>query len=204
MNTFFKLGTVALAALGLYACGEESAATNCPPNQSVSCNCPGTNVPGAQTCLPDGSGFDKCLCEATTTSGGGAPSTTGPTTTGPTSGPSSSSTGFPSGPSSGSAGGADPNNGVCDTGASCGECQASECALDICSKSKAACDKNPECKALFDCTSGCDTMDQQCMNGCITKHMAGTQDLISFITCTACDPGPCASDCKGFLQCSMN
>lgn len=40
---------------------ETDGDANCVPGQQIECACPGGS-PGAQACLPDGSGFDVCVC----------------------------------------------------------------------------------------------------------------------------------------------
>lgn len=186
----------------LFGACSKNTVTNCPPNQSVSCNCPGTNVPGAQVCLPDGSGFDVCNCDPSGV-GGSSGVGVGVTTTGPSGQQGSTATGFPSSTGIGSAGGADPNQGACDTGADCKTCQMSKCAEDLCKNEVAACELNSTCKSLKACTDLCDPTDPPCFNDCIAQFQSGTTDLIAVFTCMGCDPGPCASDCQGFMQCDM-
>ncbi|MBM4357039.1 MAG: hypothetical protein FJ096_02915 [Deltaproteobacteria bacterium] len=205
MLSLVKVAPISLVLALFGACSSKNTVTNCPPNQSVSCNCPGTNVPGAQVCLPDGSGFDVCNCEPT--GSGGSPTVGVGVTTGggtPSSQQASTGSGFPSSSGIGAGGGAGPNQGACDTGADCKTCQLSKCAVDLCKNEKAACDLNPSCKSLMECTNLCDAMDPPCFNDCIGKYANGTSDLIAFFTCTGCNPGPCYSDCQGFLQCNMS
>lgn len=207
MNAFLKVGSFALLAGLAVACAKENAVTNCPPNESVSCACPGTTLPGAQVCLPDGSGYGACDCSPSGTGGAGVGVGVGvgvSSGSSPTGQQASASTGFPSSTSSfAGAGGADPNQGICDTGADCATCQNSKCAGDLCKNELAACELNPNCKSLYDCTKACDAMDAPCFNDCIGKFQNGTSDLIAFFVCTACSPGPCFNDCQGTLQCSM-
>ncbi len=199
MKSRVKLGFVGLTVVALYACGTKNGAAElCPPNQAVSCNCPGTNVPGAQVCLEDGSGFDECVCDGVVSGPGTSASTSvGGTSTTASTGAGSTSSGFTT-----SSGGG-PDKGVCDSGAACSVCQASACAINLCKNEKSGCDNSAECSGLFDCVQGCVAMDPSCFNACIQQFPNGTTTLIAFFTCTACNPGPCASDCKGSLQCQM-
>ena len=181
------------ALLGtLYACGTKNGGvTACPPNQAVACPCPGTNAPGAQVCLADGSGFDACVCEAS----GGTDVTSGPGASGSGT-TSSASTGMPA-----SSGASNPNQGACDTGGDCPTCQDSACAVALCKNEKLACDSNTACSGLMACVKTCVAMDPTCFNSCISKFQGGSNDLIAYYSCTICSPGPCAADCKGALQC---
>jgi len=204
MKAFLKVGSFALLFGLAAACAKENAVTNCPPNESVSCACPGTALPGAQVCLPDGSGYGTCNCSPSGTGGAGVGVGSSVSSVGSGQMQPSTGTGFSSSTSSfAGAGGADPNQGICDTGGECSTCQNSKCAVDLCKNELAACELNPNCKNLHDCTKLCDVMDPPCFNDCIGKYQNGTSDLIAFFVCTSCSPGPCFGDCQGSLQCNM-
>jgi hypothetical protein len=132
------LGFLGLTVAALYACGTKNGAAElCPPNQDVACNCPGTNIPGAQVCLEDGSGFDECVCDGVVSGTGTSASTSvGGTSTTASTGAGSTSSGFTT-----SSGGG-PDKGVCDSGAACSVCQASACAINLCKNEKSGCDNS--------------------------------------------------------------
>jgi hypothetical protein len=68
------LFAVALAAVP--ACSTQPDL--CAPGRSVACACPG-NKTGAQTCLPDGMGYDACVCtEKSSATSAAATTSTGP------------------------------------------------------------------------------------------------------------------------------
>ncbi|WP_437677296.1 hypothetical protein [Sorangium sp. So ce131] len=88
--------------------------------------------------------------------------------------------------SGGGSGGEAPH--VCPSfGDPCSTCLSLRCQESFC-----ACQQNPECAALSNCSLGCEEDDAACAQGCLTAHAPGVSD--SFLE------GGCAAErCK--VQC---
>lgn len=132
-------GTTGAATTGTSATTSATATTSggeCVPGQQIECACPG-GAPGAQACLPDGSGYEPCECpgdDAATTavdSSGGV------------------------GESSSSDGGVPDDCASCGNAALLGECAAAldACLVDAACASMAACVQR--CGLTVACVQGC-------------------------------------------------
>jgi hypothetical protein len=144
---------------------------NCVPGQQIECACPG-GAPGAQACLPDGSGYDVCECPSAD-SGESTSGETAPTTD-------------TSGTTVGSTGGTDDDCNACGSAALAG----------VCAMSLQTCLADQMCATMVGCTQQCG-ITQACADGC----MAGTMDdaaIAMFQTLVSCVLEACPS-CGGML-----
>jgi hypothetical protein len=169
-----EIGPADSEGSGTATSGSTQAATtdepgNCVPGQQIECACPG-GAPGAQACLPDGSGYDACECPS---ADGGESSTGEPAPTTET----SSTTG-------GSTGGSTDDCNVCGTAALMGACAMS---LD-------ACLADPACATMVGCTQQCG-ITQACADGCVMGMMDDAA-LAAFQALVACVVEVCPS-CGG-------
>jgi hypothetical protein len=203
----------ALSAAMVGACAKKVA--NCVPGETKQCFCPGTDKPGAQTCLADGSALEACNCG---TAGSGSPTSSGAGMGGASSSSATQMTtmasmtgGFPgssgtmmAGPSSATTGG-----GAADTMCmemDCAACRKSKCTADLCKTQQQKCESNPKCKAILDCEAAC-AGDQQCIGKCVSmaSDMAAIMDYFGIYKCHLCPPpkgqAPCYSECGGAMAC---
>lgn len=145
-------------------------AGNCVPGQQIECACPG-GAPGAQACLPDGSGYDLCVCPGAegdgSSSGASAPTTDA------------------SGTEGGSTGG-----GTNDECSACGEAAL----MGACGMPLQSCVADPACAAMATCTQQCG-ITQACADDCV-MGMMGDPSIALFQALVSCVLEACPS-CSG-------
>ncbi len=146
---------------------------NCVPGQQIECACPG-GAPGAQACLPDGSGYDNCECPGADGEGSSS-GETAPTTD-------------VSGTSGGSTGG-----GTDDECVACGNAAL----VGVCGMALQSCIADPDCAAMVDCTQQCG-ITQACADGCVMGMlgMVGDAAIAMFQAVVSCVLEACPS-CSG-------
>ncbi len=197
----------AIAAVAA-SCGAQQASqpSVCIPGRAVSCGCPGQAEKGTQNCLPDGTGFEACICGNATSGAGG---------TGGKGGGTSVSTG---------------QGGGCNAGKNFEACELSMCTEQLCPAEVQACQQSPDCKAVVKCWNGClypstaaakfpssssssgmslpPPLHQggghptSCFEGCLFTYPNGSQTMFKLYACAVCEKKACFIDCEGKTNCA--
>jgi hypothetical protein len=173
--TFFM--ALALSAVALTGCGDDSGGTVCEAGRQLDCAC-GGGATGFQRCRDDGSGYDACECMATDAGGDAMVDTSVADTSVDT--------------------GAD-TSAMCDDGTmhdrstpECTDCFNCAFASGFCATEAAACDADSDCEDFGVCGSACfDEKDvDACIAMCDAAHPTGSSLYRAVQTCGFCTVCP--------------